>query len=165
MKKEDKKPAYVLCPRCELNYITPKDKYCTVCKAEMGLLDPSILLPDDEEVGLEKLCPICHVNYLGEDEEICFMCQKELEERNAAEEKDEWAEMERDHTDIDTPIGILPLDDEPLLSDEDAEEEEEEETSEEDFEYPEEDYGSLDDYPDDDDEDEEDFDDEEEDEE
>ena len=48
MKKEDKKPAYILCPRCELNYIDVKEKYCTVCKAEMGLVDPSILLPDDE---------------------------------------------------------------------------------------------------------------------
>ena len=75
MKKEEKKQAYILCPRCELNYIVSKDKYCTVCKAEMGLLDPSILLPDDEEAGFEKLCPVCQVNYIGEDEEICFLCQ------------------------------------------------------------------------------------------
>ena len=47
MKKEEKKPIYILCPRCELNYINKKDKYCNVCKAELGLVDPSILLPDD----------------------------------------------------------------------------------------------------------------------
>lgn len=30
-----KKPVYIRCPRCELNYIQKKDKYCSVCKAEM----------------------------------------------------------------------------------------------------------------------------------
>ena len=140
MKKEDKKQAYILCPRCELNYIKAKDKYCTVCKAEMGLVDPSILLPDEEEAGLEKLCPVCHVNYIGEDEEVCFLCQKERDERAAAEEKDEWAELNREGdgiTDIDTPIGILPLDDEPILGADDEPEEEEEITREaDDFDYP-----------------------------
>lgn len=139
MKKEDKKTAYVLCPRCELNYIKSKEKYCTVCKAEMGLVDPSILLPDDEDVGLEKLCPVCHINYIGEDEEVCFLCQKEMEEREAAAEKDEWAELDREPGDMDTPIGILPLDDEPLLVSDDEPEEEEEEPKHavDDFDYPE----------------------------
>lgn len=142
MKKEEKKQPYILCPRCELNYIKPKEKYCTVCKAEMGLVDPSILLPDEEEAGLEKLCPVCHVNYIGEDEKICFICQKEMEERKANEEKDEWAELERENAspeDIDTPIGILPLDDEPILSLDDEPEEEEEEPvvhEADDFDYP-----------------------------
>lgn len=75
MKHEEKRPVYIICPRCELNYITKKDKLCTVCKAEMGLLDKTILIPDEEET--EKICPICKVNVLGEDEEICFVCQKE----------------------------------------------------------------------------------------
>lgn len=136
MKKEDKKPAYILCPRCELNYIDVKEKYCTVCKAEMGLVDPSILLPDDEEAGLEKLCPVCQVNYIGEDEEICFLCLKEREEREAAEEKSEWDAMERDSDDM-SPIGILPLDDEPLLDDDESEEDEEPVPDRsDDFDYP-----------------------------
>lgn len=148
MKKEDKKPAYILCPRCELNYIKSKDKYCTVCKAEMGLLDPSILLPDDEEVGLEKLCPICQVNYIGEDEEICFMCQKEREELKEKEKNDEWAELDGDDDDLNEPIGILPLDDEPLLSSDDEPEEEDEmvrTAGDEDFDYP-----DIEDYDDED---------------
>ena len=136
MKKDNKKIAYVLCPRCELNYINAKDKYCTVCKAELGLVDPSVLLPDDDEAGLEKLCPVCHLNYIGEDEDMCFLCQKERDEREAAEEKDEWAEIDRDPDDGLNPIGILPLDDEPLLDDDSDEEEEEEETVHDDFDYP-----------------------------
>ena len=152
MKKEDKKPVYILCPRCELNYIKSKDKYCTVCKAEMGLVDPSILLPDDEEAGLEKLCPVCHVNYIGEEEEICFLCLKEREEREAADSKNEWDEIEHDSDGISTPVGILPLEDESLLSDEDSEEEEESEhETVDDFEYPE--IDDDEDYYDEDDED------------
>ena len=137
MKKEEKKQAYILCPRCEINYIVSKDKYCTVCKAELGLLDPSILLPDDEEAGFEKLCPVCQVNYIGEDEEICFLCQKEREEREAAEHKSEWDELDRDD-DLDDPIGIIPLEEDTLLSSDDEQEEEDdsEPDKEDDFDYP-----------------------------
>lgn len=89
MKVNEKKPVYILCPRCELNYINKKDKHCNVCKAEMGLLDPSILIPDEEEAGIEKLCPVCHVNYIGEDEELCFLCEKEKVEKVEVEEPDD----------------------------------------------------------------------------
>lgn len=155
MKKEDKKPTYILCPRCELNYIKSKDKYCTVCKAELGLVDPSILLPD-EDVDGEKLCPICNINYIGEDEEICFLCQKEREEREVAEKKDEWSELDNDPDDI-TPIGILPLEEDSLLvSDDEQEEEEEESEHEDDFEYPDAD-DLTDDYDDEEDEDDDDI--------
>ena len=49
---------YILCPRCELNYIEESEEYCTVCKAEMGLIDPGILIPEEEVESSEKLCPI-----------------------------------------------------------------------------------------------------------
>ena len=29
------KPVWMLCPRCELNYIKKADQYCNVCKKEM----------------------------------------------------------------------------------------------------------------------------------
>ena len=61
------KHKYILCPRCELNYIEEHEGYCKVCKAEMGLIDSGILIPDEDELGGEKLCPICKVNYIGED--------------------------------------------------------------------------------------------------
>lgn len=140
MKKEDKKQAYILCPRCELNYIKSKDKYCTVCKAEMGLLDPSILLPDEEEAGIEKLCPVCQVNYIGEDEDICFLCQKERDEREHNREDDEWGELEADSDLPGSSMGVLPLDDDTLLSVEEEPEEEDElvrTEGDEDFDYPE----------------------------
>ncbi len=124
MKKEEKQPVYVLCPRCELNYINKKDKLCTVCKAELGLIDKDVLLPDEEEIGVEKLCPICHVNYIGEDEEICFLCQKERDEKGENKD-DEWdydAEADADvvDDDVDDLDGMM-LTDEDEMSEEDDE--------------------------------------------
>ena len=50
---------FILCPRCELNYIEESEGYCKVCKASMGLIDDDILIPDDDEMSDEKLCPVC----------------------------------------------------------------------------------------------------------
>ena len=70
------KPQYIKCPRCELNYILKKDKYCDVWKQEMkaGCLEESE--HEDYEEGVE-LCPICKVNFLQEGETICPTCQEE----------------------------------------------------------------------------------------
>ena len=71
------KPKYIICPRCELNYIKEQDELCNVCKAELGLLGKNYLIPEDElEAESGKLCPICHVNYIDEDEEMCIICKK-----------------------------------------------------------------------------------------
>ena len=35
------KPVWILCPRCELNYIKKADQYCNVCKKEMKLIKSS----------------------------------------------------------------------------------------------------------------------------
>ncbi len=124
----DNKPKYILCPRCELNYIDEEDGYCKVCKAEMGLLDPSILIPEEDELTGEKLCPICKVNYIGEDEEICFLCKRERDAKEAAEEENEDAW--RDFVDDDVPEDDAESD--ILLSElEESEEDEEEEEDEE----------------------------------
>ena len=92
MKKPDKtakdqaeRPVYILCPRCEINYIDKKDKYCAVCKKELGMDSSFTLLPDEEEAQVDRLCPVCHVNLLADDEEICFECKKEMEEKEQAE--------------------------------------------------------------------------------
>lgn len=106
VKKDEKKPIYVLCPRCELNYIGKKDKYCTICKAELGLVDPSILIPDEEEAGIEKLCPVCQVNYIAEDEEICFLCQKEREDKDGGNEEDWENSVTPDDSVVDDEIEI-----------------------------------------------------------
>lgn len=135
MKKTDKNnqnahPVYILCPRCEINYINAKDKYCAVCKAELGIGDPSVLLPDEEEVQDERLCPVCHVNLIGEDEDVCIECKKEREEKE--KEVSEGADDEENPSDWDPfnddeeeeiPDGMQEI----LIDDEEEEEEEEEE--------------------------------------
>lgn len=127
--KQDARPVYVLCPRCEINYIDKKDKLCAVCKAELGVGDPSILLPDDEEAQVERMCPVCGVNLLGEDEEICFECKKEREDKEkesseVSEDDDNPADWEPfgDEDEEEIPDGM-----QEILIDEDEEEEEEDE--------------------------------------
>ena len=71
--KKDKKPVYIRCPRCELNYCLKKDKYCSVCKAEMeGDKDA---FSDDFEL---ELCPICKTNYIQPDEIIFLLSHNTL---------------------------------------------------------------------------------------
>ena len=69
------KQTYIRCPRCELNYILKKDKFCQVCKMEMKALGT---LGAEDNLDLE-LCPICKVNYINSDEDICAQCAKEKE--------------------------------------------------------------------------------------
>lgn len=135
MKKTDKttaqdaRPVYILCPRCEINYIDKKDKYCAVCKAELGMGDPSILLPDEDEEQGERVCPICRVNLLAEDEDICIECKKEREQKEkesseVSDDEDNPADWEpfADEDEEEIPDGMQEI----LIDDEDEEEEEDE---------------------------------------
>jgi len=65
------KDVYIRCPRCELNFILKKDKYCPVCKTEMQALSTNFADGADNDLGL---CPICKVNYITEDETVCGTC-------------------------------------------------------------------------------------------
>ena len=65
-----KKPVYIRCPRCELNYIQKKDKYCSVCKAEMEAKRDYV-----DDIDLE-LCPICKTNYIQPDEIVCKLFKR-----------------------------------------------------------------------------------------
>lgn len=65
--------AYIRCPRCELNYIDKKDKYCNVCKQEMKANGDTIY----EDMDME-LCPICHFNLITHDQDMCDACKEEL---------------------------------------------------------------------------------------
>lgn len=128
---------YVLCPRCELNYIEESEEYCTVCKAELGLIDSSILIPEDEVESSEKLCPVCKVNYIADDEKMCFMCEKECEKQKMEEETDsgdEWhEEFEEPADDEDEPLSLEGLGEDEL---DDEEEEEDEHSAEpDDFDF------------------------------
>ena len=104
---DNKKPVYVKCPRCELNYILKKDKYCEVCKKEMkaGAID-DFEYDDfmDEEM---ELCPICKTNYLQDGETICSMCLEE----NSTSSKDEDVDWRTfvDKNDEDDDLDLLPV--------------------------------------------------------
>ena len=141
------KQTYIRCPRCELNYILKKDKFCKVCKTEMKALGT---LGAEENLDLE-LCPICKVNYINPDEDICAQCAKEKESEEGEntssnkfdgewgaydnQEEDEGSFQAEENGDM---VSISSLDDTPLaddemdldISDEDDESNEEEEGEE-----------------------------------
>ncbi len=160
--ENEKKPVYKLCPRCELNYIRADEEICDVCKVEMGLLEKSFLIQEDElEAESGKLCPVCHLNYIGEDEDMCFVCQKEKEAKENTEEpeEDNWTYVEEEET---LPPEEMEISLELTAEEEDKEEDDEFANSEykevDDFNYDVDpnDFEEEDDEDDEDDEDEED---------
>ena len=46
------KKTHILCPRCELNYLNSREKYCDVCKAELGIGEKALKQFADTAVGL-----------------------------------------------------------------------------------------------------------------
>lgn len=169
-----RKPVYIRCPRCELNYIEKKDKLCSVCKAEMSANKEDFI----SDLDLE-LCPICKTNYIQPDEIMCATCLKEHQSEDG-EMNSDWEDyLNRDEDeivyddeetgdmasvtdlddsildddDLDTGIGFDDRLDDDLDDDLDLDEEEEELDDDDD----------LDDFDDDDFDDDEDLDDDDED--
>ncbi len=157
---------YIRCPRCELNYIQKKDKYCAVCKAEMSAKKEDFI--DDLDLDL---CPICKTNYIQSDEVMCPSCLKERgideDDEVAKTQSDEWDNyVEQDENSFIMPneetgdltiadMDDLDEDDLSLVDDgefEDDDEESEEENDDDDFD----DFDDSDDIDDDDDDDEDD---------
>ena len=85
---------YVLCPRCELNYMQEGEQYCDVCKAELKL-GPQLIfaIDEDEENAGEKLCPFCKRTYIAEDEDMCEQCRVV---RNYADGPSDYIDIEKD---------------------------------------------------------------------
>lgn len=142
---------YVLCPRCELNYIDEDEQeYCEVCVKEMQGAKTFVDDLEAEETAEEtELCPICGENYMRLGEKMCEECKKktayEEEETEDPDKDDAW----RSYLDDDGDDLGISLPDEEFDDEEEEEEEEEEAEVEDDFEYV-----SADDYsPDDDDDD------------
>ena len=115
-----KKPVYIRCPRCELNYIEKKDKLCSVCKGELSA-------KKDEFIGdLDlELCPICKTNYIQPDEIMCATCLKEHQGEDEDPNND-WEEyLNRDEDEVvydDEETGDMAsvtedLDDDGILDD------------------------------------------------
>lgn len=67
---------FVKCPRCELNYIMPGEKYCKVCQREMkgeGTQD---------EI---EMCSVCNENPALPGRDICLFCLKEMSGQNGVD--------------------------------------------------------------------------------
>jgi len=142
---------YILCPRCELNFIDADEQdYCEVCLKELTGVKSFVDNLEEEESGEEmELCPLCGENRMRFGEDMCDECKKksvyedevdEGEETDDPDKTDAWR-MFQDDEEEPLDIGI----DESEYEDE---EEMEEESVEDDFEYV-----SADDYSADDDDD------------
>ena len=148
---------YVLCPRCELNYIDEDEQeYCEVCVKEMQGAKLFVDGFEEEEMDEEtELCPLCGENYMRLGEKMCEYCKRKSQYEDEEEEDPESDDAWRAYLDEETEdLGIdIPMED--FDEEEEEEEEMEEESIDDDFEYV-----SADDYnEDDDDEDDEDEDD------
>ena len=155
---------YVLCPRCELNFIDADEReFCEVCVKELsGEKTIADGLDAEEAVEETELCPICGERYMAFGEKMCEECKKKSQYEEELVEEDEDKEDASWRTYLDDEEDELDLGIPDSEFEEEVEEEEEEEFVEEndtdDFEYV-----SADDYydfgDDDDDDDDDDFDD------
>ena len=162
---------YIKCPRCELNYILKKDKYCEVCKMEMkaGCLEENEFNEFEDDM---ELCPVCKANYINEGETMCSSCMEENASMSHSEEEVDWRTL-IDKTDEDEDLDLLPVENDDIdeeLGNAFAKDLDEDFADDEDFDDLDgemfdddddfDDLGSIDDFDDDEDED---FDDEDED--
>lgn len=111
---------YIKCPRCELNYILKKDKFCDVCKSEMkaGILKENDM---DEleflEEGME-LCPMCKVNYINPGERMCITCQEEQVGDIKDDEPDWRGFVDKADDNDDEEIDLLPVEEDEEIDEE-----------------------------------------------
>ena len=85
-------PKYVICPRCELNFIDEeKQEYCDVCIKEMsGKKTFTDDFEAEEAVEETELCPVCGERYMQYGEKMCEECKKKTQyEEEEVEEDDE----------------------------------------------------------------------------
>ena len=149
---------YILCPRCELNFIdADEQEFCEVCIKELNG-DATFTDGLDEEEAQEEmeLCPVCGENYMPFGEKMCEECKKKQDYDEEEEEDPETDDAWRSYLDDDTEDELdIPIPEGEF--DEEEEEEEEEEYVEEEDEF---EYVSPDDYDADADDDDDDDDDE-----
>lgn len=108
---------YIKCPRCELNYIIKKDKFCDVCRSEMkaGILEENEF--DDFEEGLE-LCPMCKVNYISEGETMCSTCHEEKVEGIKKDDDPDWRGYVEKTDNEEEDLDLLPVEEDDDLDEE-----------------------------------------------
>ena len=133
-----KKPTYIKCPRCELNYIKSTESYCPVCLAELKLSGETFDDYDENDDELE-LCPICGQNFISPNKKMCEECAhskgledgddedqlEDVDDRETEEQtEDSW---EDDEKPIDDDVELVPLS--SLEEDDEDDDESEEEDS------------------------------------
>lgn len=111
---------YVICPRCELNYIREDEEYCSVCKAELENQETltDVLEEEDKEV---ILCPVCKINYITVNEKMCQQCKIEQKSHAVAEKDwtiDDVEPIKEDEVSLSQIIEEEEEDDELDLTDE-----------------------------------------------
>ena len=91
------------CPRCELNYITPDQKYCKVCLREMK---------GDSGSDEVELCSICNEAPALPGKDVCLFCLREMNKSNSEETETEQdgvdAESIGDMDDVTDMDEIIP---------------------------------------------------------
>lgn len=145
---------YVICPRCELNFIdADTQEYCDVCIKELRGERTFSDGFDAEDIGEEtELCPLCGENYMMLGEKMCEECKKKSAyEDDIEEDEDKEDASWRSYLDDEEEELDLGIPDSEFEEEEEEEEEEEIVDDGDDFEYV-----SPDDYDFDDDEDDED---------
>ena len=158
---------YILCPRCELNFIdADEQEYCEVCMKELTGVKSFIDNLEEEEGNEEtELCPLCGENRMRFGEEMCEECKKKSvyedefdddDETDDPDKTDAWR-MFQDDEEEPLDIGIDESEFAGEYDDEEEEEEEEYVNDEDDFEYVSADDYSADDDDEDDDDDDDDF--------
>ena len=63
---------FIKCPRCELNYISEEEQFCSVCTREMK--------GESREDPFE-LCSICNENPVMPGKDVCLICFKEMSQQ------------------------------------------------------------------------------------
>lgn len=150
---------YIICPRCELNFIDADEReYCEVCEKELAGDSSYVDELEDDVTEEMELCPLCGENYVKFGEKMCEECarkseyEEDVDMEDSEKEDDTWRSYldDDDAQDLGIPMDEADFDEE--------EEETEEETAYEDEEWEE---VSADDYDedldDDDDDDDDDF--------
>ena len=151
---------YVICPRCELNFIDADEReYCEVCEKELSGAATFVDEFDDESSEEMELCPICGENYIKFGEKMCEECaaksayEEDVDMDGDDKEDDTWRSYldDDDTDDLGIPMDEADFDDEDEDDEDDVydgDEEEWEEVSADDYD---EDLDDEDDDADDDD--------------
>ena len=85
---------FVLCPRCEMNYMPVGEQYCKVCLQEMrGYAAP-------EEI---ELCSVCNENPALPGHDVCAQCLREMQNH---EEPHEEADEAHETIDAENLSGV-----------------------------------------------------------